>query len=150
MTAPALTDAQLAQLRVLATAAALTYHNSTVPEGERVNVAESYAVHGDLRLVAADVLEAACLHASKAASGSSGGVKRIKIDGELEVEKFAATSADSVTAETWCARAARLRAEVKASGAGGGRLVASPLAGMRSGSRPVPVFRITPPPEDRT
>ena len=141
MTAPALTDAQQAQLRVLATAAALTYHNTTVPEGERVDVAESYAVHGDLRLVAADVLEAACLHAQgHPTAAAQAATRKIKI-GPIELERAASTtvSAEQVNAGAWCERASRLRKEAgRRSG-----LVRSPLAGMRSGSSPEPVFTVT-------
>ena len=138
MTAPALTDAQLAQLRVLATAAALTYHDTTVPEGERVDVAESYAVHGDLRLVAADVLEAACLHAQAQAADGPAQIKRLK-DGGEELEFFATVSADQVQSGAWCERSARLRKEAgRRSG-----LVRAPLAGMRSGSQAEPVFTVT-------
>lgn len=141
MTAPALTDEQQAQLRVLATTAALAYHDASVPEGERVDVAASYALHGDLRLVAADVLEAACLHArQQPGSNAAGATRKIKV-GPIEVEKVvsAATDPTSVLASAWCERATRLRKE--ASSRTG--LIRSPVAGMVGGSNPDPVFRVT-------
>ncbi|MFC4636988.1 hypothetical protein [Deinococcus hohokamensis] len=143
MTAPALTEAQMAKVKTYATAAAFNYHNSEVPADDRVDLPTSFLVHGDLKLVAADVLDAACLQASKGAATGSGGVKRVKIEGELEVEKFARTSVDSVTATAWRDQATRLRAEVKAASAGGGRMVASPVATMHSGNLGGPVFRIS-------
>ncbi|GAA5503013.1 hypothetical protein Dxin01_02762 [Deinococcus xinjiangensis] len=137
MTTPILTDSQLAQLKVLATAAALTYHDTTVPEGERVDVAASYAVHGDLRLVAADVLEVACLHAKREVADHPAPVKRMK-DGGEEIEFFASASKVEVSAGGWCDRASRLRKEAE-SKAG---LIRSPVAGMRSGANPAPVFTV--------
>ncbi|GGR68193.1 hypothetical protein GCM10008959_32860 [Deinococcus seoulensis] len=148
MTAPApatLTPEQLASVRTYATAAALNYHDTQVPEGDRVDLHAAWLVHQDLRLVAADVLEAACLRASQAAAGvSAGNVKRVKVDGEVETEFFAATPVDDVTASSWCARAERLRKQAS-SGAGGSRIVPSPLAGMVVGGRLEPVFRVTRP-----
>ncbi|MVN86903.1 hypothetical protein GO986_09010 [Deinococcus sp. HMF7620] len=142
---PALTTQQLAAVRTYATAAALNYHNATVPVDDQVDLPASFELHGSLKLVAADVLEAACLQASKAATGSSGGVKRVKVEGEVEIERFAATPVDSVTAQTWCDRAARLRKEVSAASGGGIRVIPSPVAGMRVGGNPEPVFRVTRP-----
>lgn len=141
MTLPALTDAELAQVKVYAGAAALRYHNSTLPEESRVDLSVSFAVHGDLRLVAADVLEAVCLHASGQPTGSAA-AKRIKV-GKIEIEKAASTARSElqVNAEAWCARAVRLRQDA-------GRrtgLIRSPLATMRAGGNPVPTFSIGPP-----
>lgn len=139
----ALTEEQLAALRVHATAAALAYHDRDVPEGERVDLAASFAVHGDLRLVAADVLEAACLHLQGVdAAGATERVKRFRVEGQYEEEYFAGASTEGVSAAAWCARAERLRAEVKAEKRTGG-LIRSPLAGMLSGGSGAPVFRIT-------
>lgn len=145
MAPPALTEEQLALVKAYATAAALNYHDSQVPQADRVDLPLSFLVHGDLKLVAADVLEAACFQASKGAATGSGGIKRVKIEGEVEVEKFAATSVDSVTATSWCDRAARLRKEATALPRGP-RPVPSPLAAGRMGSNPNPVFGITRPP----
>ncbi|MDV6376242.1 hypothetical protein [Deinococcus arenicola] len=140
MAPPPLTELEQARLEVLVKPAAWTYHLALATE-QQVNIPRAYAVHADLRLVAADILETACLLASKQAAGSSGGVKRIKIDGELEVEKFAATDASSVDASTWCDQAGRLRQEVAQGNRGG--LVRSPLAGIRVGSSGEPTFTIT-------
>lgn len=136
----ALTDEQLAQLRVHATAAALTYHDQVLPEGERVDLAASFAVHGDLRLVAADVLEAACLHVQgRPGPEQTGAVKKIKL-GALEIERAAPTTAasDQNNATAWCERAARLRKQAE-SRAG---LIRSPVATMHS-SNSEPVFCVT-------
>ncbi|WP_019585225.1 hypothetical protein [Deinococcus apachensis] len=141
MTAPALTDEQLQTLRVFVTAAAWTYHEEELSDTERVNSAVTFAVYQDLRLVAADILDAAALHASKQAAGGSGGVKRLKIEGELEVEKFAQTSTSTVDASTWAALAERLRGQVSWAGRSG--LVPSPLAGLRTGSSGGPTFTVT-------
>lgn len=141
MTAPALTDSERASLKVLVTAAALAYHDTTVPEGERVDVIASYAVHGDLRLVAADVLETACLYAQgHPETVQQAALKKIKI-GPIELERAASSTvaADQVNASAWCERAARLRKEA---GSLTG-LIRSPLAGMVSGSSPDPVFCVT-------
>lgn len=140
MAPPELSELEQAQLEVLVKPAAWTYH-AALPEAQQVNIPRAFQVYADLRLVAADVLETACLEASKQAAGSSGGVKRIKIDGELEVEKFAATSSASVDADTWCTQAARLRAEVSQGKRGG--LIRSPLAGIRTGSSGGPAFTIS-------
>lgn len=140
MAPPELTDLEQAQLEVWVKPAAWAYHG-LLPAEQQVNIPRAFQVYADLRLVAADVLETACLEASKQAAGSSGGVKRIKIDGELEVEKFAATSSASVNADAWCDQAARLRAEVSQSNRGG--LIRSPVAGIRTGSSGGLAFTIT-------
>jgi hypothetical protein len=134
-----LSSAQLAQVKVFTTAAAWTAHEA-LPERVDLNVA--YAVHGDLRLVATEVLDAVSAAAVAAAAERSGGVKRIKVEGEFELERFAATDGQAAGATAWSARAARLRAEAARAGRGGP--VRSPLAGMRTGSSPQPVFQITP------
>ena len=149
MTAPApitLTPEQLTAVRTYATAAALNYHDAQVPEDDRVDLYAAWIVHQDLRLVAADVLEAACLRASQQAAGTSAGeVKRVKVEGEVETEFFASTPVDSVTASSWCARAERLRKQASSLTGGGSRIVPSPLAGMVAGGNTEPVFRITRP-----
>lgn len=140
MATPELSELEQAQLEVLVKPAAWAYHEALSDE-QQVNIPRAFQVHADLRLVAADILETACLLASKQAASGSGGVKRIKIDGELEVEKFAATSSASVDASTWCDQAARLRAEVSQGKRGG--LIRAPLAGIRTGSSGGPAFTIT-------
>lgn len=82
---------------------------------ERLDVA--LAEYGDLRLVAAYVLETACqaarLKAAEDASLARPQVKRLKIDGELEREYFApGTPAGVQQGDAWCRQAAALRAEV--------------------------------------
>lgn len=78
---------------------------------------EALAEYGDLRLVAAYVLEQACasarLQATQAAVQAGPQVKRLKIDGEIEQEFFApVTPATVQQADAWCQQAAALRAEV--------------------------------------
>lgn len=141
MDAPDLTDAQLRTLQVFVTAAAWAYHEERLSDTERVDPAPALAVLGDLRLVAADILDAAALHASKQATGGSGGLKRVKIEGEIEVEQFAPVHTASVDASTWAALAERLRAQVSRAGRSGP--VPSPLAGMRTGSSGGPTFGVT-------
>lgn len=140
-----LTPEQLAELRVYATAAALKYHDQVVPEAERVDLAASFAVHGDLRLVAADVLEAACLHAKGVAGAATAErVKRFRVEGEYEEEYFAGGSVEGANAESWCARASSLKDQVTAGRQPGG-LIRSPVAGMLSGGSRTPVFQVTRP-----
>ncbi len=142
---PTLTATQLAELKAHATAAALAYHDTTVPSADRVDLVSSYAVQRDMRLVAADVLEAACLHAqAHPPPVAASAIKKIKV-GPIELEKAVAKTVrpEQVNADAWCARAARLRREA-------GRrtgVLPSPLAGMRSGGSTAPVFTITRPTE---
>lgn len=146
--APTLTAAQLAELKVHATAAALAYHDTTVPAADRVDLASSYLVHEDLRLVAADVLEAACLHAqAHPVVAEASAIKKIKV-GPIELEKAVARTVppEQVNAGAWCERAARLRREA---GRRTGPLP-SPLASMRAGGSNAPVFTITRPIESGT
>ncbi|WP_027459268.1 hypothetical protein [Deinococcus murrayi] len=138
-----LTAEQEAAVRVYATAAAWAYHKDTLPEEGQVDLAASFLVHGDLRLVAADVLDAAALHASKQAAEGGGGVKRVKIEGEVEVERFAKPHTSSVDASAWSDRAVQLRQQVSRAGRSGP--VPSPLAGIRTGGNTEPVFRVTQP-----
>ncbi|GAA5514775.1 hypothetical protein Dcar01_03536 [Deinococcus carri] len=109
----ALTDAELKRLRVLVTPPAWAAHNA-LPEAEKVNVEDAFEVYGDLRLVAADVLEAACLKASSTAA-TAPGKRRIKV-GPIELERSAAGTVDGIQATTWCALATRLREEASGSG----------------------------------
>lgn len=140
MAPPALTETEQARLEVLVKPSAWAYHEALSDE-QQVDIPRAFQVHSDMRLVAADILETACLLASKQVAGSSGGVKRIKIEGELEVERFAVTDVASVDASAWCDQAARLRAEVSQGKRGG--LIRAPLAGMRTGSSGGPAFTIT-------
>lgn len=113
----ALTDAEQKRLRVLVTPAAWAAHEA-LPEVERVSLEDAFEVHGDLSLVAADVLEAACLKARAGAAGVKGGVKRLRVEGEMEVEYTAGGGADGACADAWCARAAALRAQVQEEASG--------------------------------
>lgn len=141
MTAPALADEQLAQLKVLMIyPAAFTYHEAVVPQEEQIDLAVAFLVHGDLRLVAADVLQVACQHASAQQADLGPSVKRFRIEGDYEEEYFPGLSGGAVQAEAWCARAEALRSEVTLAGRSG--LLRSPVAGMVSGANPVPVFTV--------
>lgn len=145
MTAPAdptpLTDAQLRQLKVLVGPDAWAYHQTLT---EQVDPAAALEVHGNLKLVAADILELACTKASgSSVDEQAGQLKRMKIDGEVEEEYFQASTSAAVNANAWCAKAARYRKE--AALPGGVRVVPSPLAGMRTGGSGDPVFCITKP-----
>lgn len=144
---PPLTPEQLSAVRTYATAAALNYHNTQVPADDRVDLYAAWVVHQDLRLVAADVLEAASLTAAQnAAVSSSGAVKRVEVDfGETKTEFFADTAVDDVTATSWLARAERLRKAAAAVAGGGSRIVPSPLAGIVAGGSLEPVFQVTRP-----
>lgn len=137
-----LTPEQLAELRVYATAAALKYHDQVVPEAERVDLAASFAVHSDLRLVAADVLRVACLHASSESTLDTAATKRIKV-GPIEIEKAvkAGIPANQLNADAWCSRARELTGLVITGKRAG--LIRSPLGGMASGNNPEPVFSVT-------
>ena len=140
MTAPALSTEQLAQLKVLMTyPAALKYHDTVVPEDERVDLAVAFAVHGDLRLVAADVLRVACLSASGEPDLTTAATKKIKV-GPIEIEKAvkAGIQISQLNADAWCRRASELMAACALAGRSG--LLRSPVAGMASGSNPQPVF----------
>lgn len=91
---------------------------------ERLDVA--LAEYGDLRLVAAYVLDTACqaarLKAAEDASLAGPQVKRLKIDGELEREFFApGTPAGVQQGDAWCGAAERLRTEVRFERADAGR-----------------------------
>lgn len=74
------------------------------------------AEYGDLRLVAAYVLETVCEKARTDAAAAAEGVeqvKRYRAEGDYEEEYFApGDSADVVQAGLWCSRAAELRAAV--------------------------------------
>lgn len=70
------------------------------------------AEYGDVRLVAAYVLERVCQDARLKATEVTAQVKRIKV-GPIELEKVVKEGNDlSVKADQWCARAAALRRQV--------------------------------------
>ncbi len=107
--------AALNRVKFLAGDDAYAYWQAKGGTSSRLDTA--LAEYGDLRLVAAYVLETACqaarLKAAEAASLAGPQVKRLKIDGELEREFFApGTPALVEQADAWCRQAAALRAEV--------------------------------------
>ena len=112
----ALSDADLKRLKVLVSPAAWAAHQA-LPEAERVSLEDALEVHGDLRLVAADVLETVCLKAQQVAVVAPG-KKRVKV-GKIEIEKAAVGTASAAQAPAWCALAARLRQQAGGSGVPG-------------------------------
>lgn len=112
----ALSDADHKRLQVLVTPAAWAAHQA-LDASVRVDLDGALEVYGDVRLVAADVLEAACLAARRTAA-TTPGKKRIKV-GQIEVEKAAAGTTSAVDADAWCAIAARLRTLATGSGVPG-------------------------------
>lgn len=145
MTAPStLTPAQLAKIKAITTPAAFAYNEYELPDEAMVDPAQSYLVHQDVRMVAVDILEAAAAYAEGAgAESSSAELKRVRIDGELEIERFQATSSAQINAAAWWARARRLRDEIAGGGVPG--LLKSPVARMTAGGGTEPVFTITRP-----
>lgn len=134
-----LTDEQLAELKVWAMPGFLAYHNEVLPESDRIDPEAYLSVLKDLRLVAAEMLEVVCLDLGKAdAESRKRQLKRIK-DGSEELEFFQGESALAAQAGKACERAAWLRGQVNGIGF---RPLPSPLATMRSGSNPTPVFTI--------
>ncbi|MEI3783778.1 hypothetical protein U9R89_21915 [Pectobacterium brasiliense] len=111
-----LTETELKQLQVLVTPAGWLAHQA-LPELNRIDAELTYGVYGDLRLVAADMLDAACLAARQVAAVAPG-KRRIKV-GKIEVESAAVGSVDATRAEAWCALAARLRVQATGSGVPG-------------------------------
>lgn len=110
----------LKRLRVLVTPAAWAAHEALDP-AEKVDAELAFEVYGDVRLVAADILETVCLKARGAAL-TAPGKKRLKV-GKIEIEKAATGSASSADADAWCALAARLRDQAAGSGVPGPALV---------------------------
>lgn len=110
----------LKRLRVLVTPAAWAAHEVLDAAG-KVDLELAFEVYGDVRLVAADVLEAVCLKARGAAL-TAPGKKRLKV-GKIEIEKAATGSASTANADAWCALAARLRDQATGSGVPGPALV---------------------------
>lgn len=97
-----MTPEQEAQLQALILyPEALTYAN-------QLDVDALLTLHGDVRLVAAEVLAFACT-AKRGTVGQSGAVD-IKL-GSLSLKRSASQGTDSVDADAWCARAALLRSE---------------------------------------
>lgn len=115
-----LSDADLKRLRVLVTPAAWAAHEA-LDAAEKVDLELAFEVYGDVRLVAADILETVCLKARGAAL-TAPGKKRLKV-GKIEIEKAATGSASSADADAWCALAARLRDQAAGSGVPGPALV---------------------------
>ena len=111
---------QLKRLRVLVTPAAWAAHE-VLSAVDRVDAEMAFEVHGDVRLVAADILETVCLKARGAAL-TAPGKKRLKV-GKIEIEKAATGNASSANADAWCALAARLRDQAAGSGVPGPTLV---------------------------
>ncbi|KQR40752.1 hypothetical protein [Deinococcus sp. Leaf326] len=104
------------------------------PEEEKrsLKLDMALAEYGDLRLVAAYVLETVCEQARTGAAAAAEGVeqvKRFRAEGDYEEEYFApSTPADVVQAGLWCDRAAELRVTVsqeqqQEQRGGGGRTV---------------------------
>lgn len=111
-----LSEAELKQLQVLVTPAAWVAHQA-LPDASRIDPELAFSVYGDLRLVAADMLEAACLAARQVAI-TAPGKKRIKV-GEIEIEKAGTGTVSAANADAWCAAAARLRDQAAGSGVPG-------------------------------
>lgn len=100
MTAPSLDEVAL---QVLVGPAAWTYHQA-LPAAQRVDPVATFAVLGRVPLVAADVLDAAAA-AARTAAQAAAGLKAVKVEG-IEIQFTPPSTAD---ADTWTARAARLR-----------------------------------------
>lgn len=111
-----LTESDLKQLQVLVTPAGWLAHQA-LPPLNQIDAELTYGVYGDLRLVAADMLDAACLAARQVAAVAPG-KRRIKV-GEIELERAAGGSPDAVNADSWCALATRLRELATGSGVPG-------------------------------
>ena len=109
---------QLARLRFLVRPDAWAAWEALVPEAARAEtLALALAEYGDLRLVAAYVLDSvadkAIEDAGAAAEAAGQVVKRFKAGAEYEEEYFApGASGLTVTAQGWAARAAQLREAV--------------------------------------
>lgn len=112
----ALSADDLKRLRVLVTPAALAAHETLDP-AEQVDAELAFEVHGDVRLVAADILETVCLKA-RGVAVTAPGKKRIKV-GEIEIEKAGTGTVSAANADAWCAAAARLRDQAAGSGVPG-------------------------------
>lgn len=104
------------RLKTYVTPAAWAAHQA-LPAAEQVSLEDALEVHGDLKLVAADVLETVCLKAREKAVVAPG-KKKIKVD-VIEVEKAAVGTVSTPQADTWCALAARLRSQAGGSGVPG-------------------------------
>lgn len=110
--------AHLARVKFLARESAWAAWLALEPEEEArdLRLDMALAEYGDLRLVAAYVLESVCERAQTDAAEDAEGVeqvKRFRAEGDYEEEYFApSTPADVVQAGLWCDRAAELRADV--------------------------------------
>lgn len=101
--------ADLARVRFLVRADAWAAWETLNPPADALDLA--YAEYGDLRLVAAYVLETVCSDARTKAADLTAQTKRIKV-GPIELEKAVGNSTKlAAQADDWCARAAALRAE---------------------------------------
>lgn len=87
---------------------ALVLYPEALAYASQLDVDALLTLHGDVRLVAAEVLAYACT-AKRGAAGESGAVD-IKL-GSLSLKTSGSTTADSTAADAWCARAALLRSE---------------------------------------
>ena len=104
-----LTSEQLRRVQFLVQPAAWAFHE-TLPDGQAADLDVALAETGDLRLVAAYVLDVAAQAAGRVgAAASAGQVKRFRV----EEEYFAGTSVEAGDAQAWAAQAAQLRADVK-------------------------------------
>lgn len=108
-----LTSEQLRRVQFLVQPAAWAFHE-TLPDEQAADLEVALAETGDLRLVAAYVLDVVAQAAGRAgAAASAGQVKRFRVEGEYEEEYFAGTSVEAGDAQAWATRAAQLRADVK-------------------------------------
>lgn len=113
-----LTAAQLDRVKFLAQNDAWTAWESLLPDGERTaNLDQALAVHGDLRLVAAYVLDRVAAQARERAAqavedgAAVSAVKVGRIEAKLNGE--AAGEADRNRAAAWSERARALRVGVR-------------------------------------
>ena len=116
----ALSADDLKRLRVLVTPAAWAAHEA-LDSAEQVDAELAFEVHGDVWLVAADILETVCLKARGVAL-TAPGKKRFKIEG-IEIEKAATGTVSAANADAWCTLAGRLRDQAAGSGVPGPVLV---------------------------
>lgn len=92
--------------------AAWTYHEETLDDELKVNLDLAFARLGDLRLVAAYLLDVVCGDARRRAAELAAQIKRVKV-GSIELEKTtSAVNGLTAQADAWCAQATSLRAQV--------------------------------------
>ncbi|WP_034383002.1 hypothetical protein [Deinococcus sp. YIM 77859] len=103
-----------AQVAVLVTPGAWAYHEA-LPEEQQVDLEAAAAVLGsDPRLVAAYLLDVVAAHARSQAASAPAALKRMRVEGEIEIERFAPGSSLAADADAWAALAGGLRAGVAA------------------------------------